>query len=80
MLKRIHSGIAALVVQIVTILTVYLIILSQAFPGLSVFEWSLAQGLLAGLLSYFIRMPVWWAAIHLGFIPLVVVALAWNIS
>ncbi|MXS81781.1 class I SAM-dependent methyltransferase [Nitrosomonas oligotropha] len=80
MLKRIHPGIVALAVQMMTILTVYLVILSQAFPGLSVFEWSLAQGLLAGLFSYFIRMPVWWTAIHLGFIPLVVVALALNIS
>ncbi|QOJ23517.1 MAG: class I SAM-dependent methyltransferase [Gammaproteobacteria bacterium] len=80
MLKRIHPGIIALLIQIVTILLVYAIIVSQATIGLSLFEWSLLQGLAAGLFSYALRMPVWWMPIHFAFIPLVVVALALNIS
>ncbi|MBS0423476.1 MAG: hypothetical protein JSR71_03400 [Proteobacteria bacterium] len=80
MLKRIHPGIIALLIQIVTILLICLIVVLQTTIELSLFEWSLLQGLAAGLLSYALRMPVWWMPIHLGFIPLIVVALALNIS
>lgn len=80
MLKRIHPGIIALFVQIVALVLIASVIVSQTTIALSLFEWSLLQGLAAGLLSYVLRMPVWWIPIHFGFIPLVVVALALNIS
>ena len=80
MLERLHPGIIALCIQITTLLLIASVIVSQPAIELSLFEWSLLQGLTAGLFSYALRMPVWWMPIHLGFIPLVVVALALNIS
>jgi hypothetical protein len=80
MLKRIHPGIIALFVQITAVVLIATVIVSQTAIALSLFEWSLLQGLTAGLLSFALRMPVWWIPIHIGFIPLVVVALALHIS
>ncbi len=80
MLKRIHPGIIALFIQITTLVLIASVIVSQITIELSLFEWSLLQGLAAGLLSFVLRMPVWWVPIHLSFIPLVVVALALNLS
>ncbi len=80
MQKRIHPGIIALLVQITALILVSSIIVVQTTIELSLFEWSLLQGLAAGLLSYALHMPVWWMPIHFSFIPLVVVALALNLS
>lgn len=80
MLKRIHPGIIALFVQITAVVLIATVIVSQTAIALSLFEWSLLQGLTAGLLSFALRMPVWWIPIHLGFLPLIVVALALHIS
>jgi hypothetical protein len=80
MLKRAHPVIIALFIQITTILLIGWLILSQPPAGLSLFEWSALQGLLAGAISYFMRMPVWWIPIHLVFIPLIIATSALNIS
>lgn len=80
MIKHAHPVITALFIQITTILLVCLLILALPSAALSLFEWSAVQGLLAGAISYFMRMPVWWMPIHLVFIPLIIVTLALNIS
>lgn len=80
MLKHQHSAMIALCIQVASILLVCLLAISQSSIAWSVFEWSIAQGLLAGLISYFLRMPVWWVPIHLVFIPLSIVTLALQIS
>ncbi|MBP6058666.1 MAG: hypothetical protein KA524_09695 [Nitrosomonas sp.] len=80
MLKRLHPTVTALLIQIVTALFVMLLITSQATIALSVFEWGVLQGLLAGLISYYLRMPIWWIPIHWVFMPLAIATLALNIS
>lgn len=80
MLKHFHPVVIALLIQIITLASVGFFIVAQSAITLSLFEWSLTQGLLAGLISYFMRMPVWWIPIQLGFIPLVIATLALNIS
>ena len=80
MLRHQHSSVIALLIQIGSILLVTLLIISQSTITLSIFEWSLLQGLLAGLISYCFRMPVWWVPIHFVFIPLAITTLALNIS
>jgi len=80
MLKHQHSSVTALFIQIVAMLFVSLLVISQSTIALSMFEWGILQGLLAGFISYYIRMPVWWIPIHLLFIPLSIATLALNIS
>lgn len=80
MLKHQYSAIIALIIQIVTTLFVALLVIFQSVVTLSIFEWGVVQGLLAGLVSYYLRMPIWWIPIHLVFIPLSIATLALNIS
>lgn len=80
MLKHQNSSMTALFIQIVSILLVVLVIISQSFIAMSIFEWSMVQGLLAGFISYYARMPYWWTPIHLVFMPLIITTLALNIS
>lgn len=80
MLRHQHSSIISLLIQTGSILSVALLIISQSTITLSIFEWGVLQGLLAGLISYCLRMPIWWTSIHLGFIPLVITTLALDIS
>jgi hypothetical protein len=79
MLKRFHPSIAALLIQITaTITSGVLIALFSANAGL--LGWVILQALLAGLLSFVARLPVWWMPMHLLFMPLVIAALTLNIS
>lgn len=80
MLRHQHSSIISLLIQTGSILLVALLIISQSTITLSIFEWGVLQGLLAGLISYCLRLPIWWTSIHLGFIPLVITTLALDIS
>ena len=80
MLKHHYPSAIALFIQIVTTLFVVLLVISQSTITLSIFEWGVFQGLLAGLVSYYFRMPIWWIPIHLVFIPLSIATLALNIS
>ncbi len=80
MLKHQHSSIVALFIQITTTLLVCLFVISQSIITMSLFEWSISQGLLAGLISYFLRMPIWWTLIQLMFVPLCITTLALEIS
>ena len=80
MLKHLHPVVIALLIQILTIVLVGFFIVSQSVIVMNLLEWSLVQGLLSCLISYFMRMPVWWIPIHLAFIPLAITTLALNIS
>lgn len=70
----------ALFIQIASMLLVALVIISQSFIVLSILEWSVVQGLVAGFISYYVRTPYWWMPIHLVFMPLIITTLALNIS
>ncbi|MBP6366905.1 MAG: hypothetical protein KBA82_07455 [Nitrosomonas sp.] len=80
MLKLQHSTLKALLTQIIATLIMALFVMAQSTIILSLFEWSVLQGLLAGLISYCLRMPAWWIFIHLTFIPLAIATLALEIS
>lgn len=80
MLKYQHASVVALIIQIVSTLLMALLAIFQANITLSMFEWSVLQGLLAGSISYYFRMPSWWTAMHLVFFSLVITTLAFDIS
>lgn len=80
MLKNHRSSVIALFIQIGTILFISLLVIFQSAIILSIFEWGVAQGLLAGFISYYLRMPIWWAPIHFVFIPLSIILLILDIS
>lgn len=78
--KRPHFLVVALLIQIISLMAIGFLVITQSFIELSIFEWSITQSLLAGLLAYHLRMPKWWILIHLVFMPLVIITLAFNIS
>ena len=75
-----YSPEIALFVQIISLLFTSLLAAVQSLIALSIFEWSMLQGLLSGLISYYLRMPYWWIFINLVFFPLIITTLAFNIS
>ena len=80
MLKFRHPVIIALLIQVITLIVVGSFIGLQSVIVLNIFAWAMVQGLLAGFVSYYLRMPQWWIPIHLVFMPLAIVVLALNIS
>lgn len=80
MLKFRHPVIIALLIQVITLIVVGSFIWLQSVIVLNIFAWAMVQGLLAGFVSYYLRMPQWWIPIHLVFMPLAIVVLALNIS
>lgn len=80
MLQFKNSPLIALLIQIASTLMVFALIVSQSFLTFSLFEWGILQGLLAGLFSFWGRMPSWWIPIHLLFLPLSIVMLSLDIS
>lgn len=79
MLIRLHPALAALLVQLASIILVCALALLLPITG-SLFEWVILQGLLAGLISFALKMPVWWIPMHLLFMPLALIALTLEIS
>ncbi|TXI17397.1 MAG: hypothetical protein E6Q62_09180 [Nitrosomonas sp.] len=80
MLKHQYSPGIALLIQLASILMVSLIAIYQPLFDWSIFEWSCIQGLLAGITSYYLRLPVWWILINLVFTPLIITTLAFSTS
>ncbi|WP_295625151.1 hypothetical protein [uncultured Nitrosomonas sp.] len=80
MLKFRHPVIIALLTQVITLIGVGSFIGFQSVIVLNIFAWAMVQGLLAGFVSYYLRMPKWWIPIHLAFMPLAIAVLALNIS
>lgn len=78
--KRPHFLIVALLIQLVALLVIVSFIQIQSIIDLSLFEWSLAQALLACIFAYCLRMPAWWLPIHLFFMPMIITTLAMDIS
>ncbi|MBX3615996.1 class I SAM-dependent methyltransferase [Nitrosomonas sp.] len=77
--KRFHPAIIALLIQIASTATAGTL-MSMVTVHASLFEWAILQGLLAGLLSFLAKSPVWWVPIHFLFMPLVIITLAFDIS
>lgn len=79
MLKHFHPSIAALLIQITATVTSGVLI-ALFPPSAGLLEWMILQALLAGLLSFVARLPVWWIPMHLLFIPMIIAASTLNIS
>lgn len=80
MLRLKNPALIALLIQIGSTLLVLAFISSQSFLAFSLFEWGVLQGILASIFSFAARMPYWWAAIHLLFLPLLIATLALDIT
>lgn len=79
MLKRFHPSLIALLIQVASTASTGILLAILTIDA-SLFEWVMLQGLLAGLLSFLARLPVWWVPIHLLFMPLIIITLAFEIS
>lgn len=75
-----HPALLALLIQIAALLITVCFVVGQTAVELSLFEWSMAQGVLAGTISYLLRMPVWWTPMHVFFVPLIIFTLAQDIA
>lgn len=75
-----HPTMIALLAQSSALLIISGFVVGQAAIELSLFEWSIAQGILAAMISYAFKMPFWWIPIHIAFVPLIIITLALNIS
>lgn len=66
----------ALLTQALSLVAILLLI--RVFPEqqLSIFEWAIAQGVLAALISLRLKIPSWWIFIHLIFMPTLTATLA----
>lgn len=73
-------SLAALLVQLVAILVIYLLAIIPYMPLFSIFVWAVLQGVVAAVISYQLNMPRWWLPIHLMFIPALVVTLSLALS
>lgn len=78
--KRPHFLIIALFIQLIALLVIASLVRTQSIIDLSLFEWSLAQALLACVFAYCLRMPAWWLPIHLLFMPMIITTLAIDVS
>lgn len=75
-----HPTMIAVLAQSSALLIIGGLVVGQAAIELSLFEWSIAQGILAAMISYAFKMPFWWIPIHIAFVPLIIITLALNIS
>ena len=75
-----HPGLIALLIQAMALTLTGVLAVAQTAFTLSLFEWSIVQGVMAGIVSHATRMPFWWILIHLAFAPLIIIALTLDIS
>lgn len=73
--RRLNPSFIALFVQLQALLAMLLLAAILPPQILSIFAWAVIQGAIAALISYQLKMPIWWLPIHLFFIPLIVAAL-----
>ncbi|MCH9638116.1 MAG: class I SAM-dependent methyltransferase [Betaproteobacteria bacterium] len=69
----------ALFTQILALLSSCTLVIIIAVP-LTLIEWAILQGVMAGFIGYQLKMPIWWLPIHLLFIPAVTAMLTLGLS
>lgn len=75
-----HPASIALLIQAMALTLTGVLAVAQTAFTLSLFEWSIVQGIMAGIVSHTTRMPFWWIPMHLAFVPLIIIALTLDIS
>lgn len=79
-LPRIQSAsLLALIAQLIALAAIF-ILAAMAKPLLTLFEWALLQGLIAGIISYYFKMATWWLPIQTLFVPVLVLTLTLQLS
>lgn len=73
-----YPSLKALLIQVITWFII-LFFLSFFSIELGLIELAFYQGILAAIISYYLRMAIWWFFIHLFFAPAIVVALTFNL-
>lgn len=64
-------ALTALLIQLLTLILIFPLI--TFYPSLNILEWAILHGSVAAILSYLLKMAVWWIPIHLCFMPAIVV-------
>jgi precorrin-6B methylase 2 len=72
-------SLVALFTQIFALGLIYILVITTELP-LTLFEWAVLQGLMAGIVSYQLKMAIWWLPIHLLFMPALIAMLALGLS
>lgn len=72
---RLKPSFIALFVQLQALFAMMLLATLLPTQIFSIFEWAAIQGISAAVISYQLKMPIWWLPIHLMFIPLIVATL-----
>lgn len=70
----------ALLVQMFALTIIFVCISSFPEFTLSLLEWGVIQGILAAIISYKVRMALWWMPIHFVFVPALIVMLSLDLS
>ncbi len=81
-MRRLPVSFQSLVIQCGALLLAILLsgLLQNTFANKpALWQVAVAQGVIAAMFSYVSRQPIWWALLHLGFSPLILIALRVNI-
>lgn len=78
--QRYSPALVALLVQVLAVAVIFFCLIGLPDLSLSLFEWSVLQGMLAAIISYKFHMAKWWIPIHLAFVPLLIVTLSFGLS
>lgn len=73
-------ALVALLIQIATLVIIFICIISLPTFSFSLLEWSVLQGILAATISYKARMAIWWIPMHFLFVPILIVTLSLDLS
>lgn len=73
-----YPSLIALLIQVITWFTL-LIFLSFFSIEVTLIELAFYQGVFAAVISYYLKMAIWWFFIHLFFAPAIFIALTFNL-
>ena len=69
----------ALITQVLSLLITLLLLLFFPEQKLSIFQWSIVQGVIATMISFRLNMANWWKIIHFLFMPTLAITLSLNL-
>ncbi len=72
-------ALVALLIQVFSFVPILLLNIVFSELKLSMFGWAMLQGVVAASLSFRLNMATWWIVIHLLFMPIVTVTLAFSL-
>lgn len=76
--NRLKPALLALLAQLLALILIFPSI--TLFPSLNILEWAILHGIVAAILSYFLKLAVWWFPMQLCFMPAIVLTYAVGLS